>query len=98
MYGKKTPEIALVQKVLCLNKDKAGTVLISPCSIFYHAEIRSAQLGAEQTIQSHAILSHASLSMYMLQQHMAVTCCQGSLSPGLASPPQPRDRWWLTGP
>eukprot|EP00064_Thunnus_orientalis_P000974 superscaffoldBa00000059_g975 len=22
----------------------------------------------------------------MLQQHMAATCCQGSLSPGLASP------------
>lgn len=24
--------------------------------------------------------------VYMLQQHMVVTCCQGSLSPGLASP------------
>lgn len=72
--------------MLGLSKDKAGTVLVSPCSIFYRAEIRSAQLGAEQTILSHAILSHASLSVYMLQQHMAVTCCQGSLSPGLASP------------
>lgn len=49
-------------------------------------QIRSAQFGTDQTIQSHAILSHASLCMYMLQQHMAVTCCQGSLSPGLASP------------
>lgn len=81
-----TTEIALVQKVLGLSKDNADTVLISPCSSFYRAEIRSAQLGAEQTILSHAILSHASLSVYMLQQHMAVTCCQGSLSPGLASP------------
>lgn len=37
-------------------------------------------------IPSHAILRRASLCVYMLQQHMAVTCCQGSLSPGLASP------------
>lgn len=54
--------------------------------IFYRAEIRSAQLAAEQTIPCHAILSHASLSVYMLQQHMAVACCQGSLSLGPASP------------
>lgn len=49
-------------------------------------QIRSAQFGADQTIPSYAILCHASLCVYMLQQHMAVTCCQGSLSPGLASP------------
>lgn len=53
---------------------------------FYRAEIRSAQLVAEQTIVCHAILSHASLSVCMLQQHMVVTCCQGSLSPGPSSP------------
>lgn len=49
-------------------------------------QIRSAQSGADHTIPSHAILSSASLCVYMLQQHMVVTCCQGSLSPGLATP------------
>lgn len=48
--------------------------------------MRSTQFGADQTIPSYAILSHASLCVYMLQQHMAATCCQGSLSPGPASP------------
>lgn len=83
---KNTTEIALIQKCWVLAKIKPTERSFPPCSIFYRAEIRSAQLGAEQTILSHAILSHASLSVYMLQQHMAVTCCQGSLSPGLASP------------
>lgn len=49
-------------------------------------QIRLSQIGAGQTIPSSAILSRASSRVYMLQQHMAVTCCQGSLSPGLASP------------
>lgn len=49
-------------------------------------QIRLSQIGVGQTIPSSAILSRASSRMYMLQQHMAVTCCQGSLSPGLASP------------
>ncbi len=49
-------------------------------------QIRSAQFGADQTIPSYAILSRASLCVYVLQQHMAATCCQGSLSPGPASP------------
>lgn len=34
----------------------------------------------------HAILGRASLSVYVLQQHMAVTRCQGSSSPGPAPP------------
>ncbi|KAK5862901.1 hypothetical protein PBY51_018251 [Eleginops maclovinus] len=44
--------------------------------------------GADWLIPSLAILSHASLCVCMLQQHMAGTCCQGSLSSGLASPAQ----------
>lgn len=49
---------------------------------------RSAHFGAhEKTILPHAILSQAQfVRVYALQQHMAVTCCQGSSSPGPASP------------
>lgn len=49
-YNRNSPR----PKVLGLSKDKADRVLISPCSIFYRAEIRSAQLGAEHTIPCHS--------------------------------------------
>lgn len=53
--------------------------------------MRSAQFGTDQTVPF-----RASLCVYMLLQHMAVPCCQRSLSPGPASPAW--DRWRLTGP